>query len=163
MRKIRWLAFGGLALVLSSFGGLQHASPTEAVNPGVTVTVTQSGNLATFVIIVRNNNPGPIGTDVGQRGQIRNAEIKGLVPEGTELVQCWAGAGPGQGLCQFTPGDRAASWLHLSAINPGASRGPFVFTIDTKGQRVCSFGHARFTGGSPEASGATTSDVVCTQ
>ena len=90
MRKIRLLAAGTLALILASLGAIGTSSDRAVAQQPVTprLTVTQEGNLATFVILVRNENPGRIGTSEGQAGQIRNLEVKGLVPEGTNLVQC---------------------------------------------------------------------------
>lgn len=153
MRKFRFLAAGTLALFMATVGGVgggeilasQHGDgPISA-----TMRVTEEGNLATFVILVKNERTSNIGI----------LDIKGSVPEGTTLARTWAGSGPGNGPGRFTGGDRAVGWVHRN-IGAGRTQGPFVFTLDTGGKKVCSFAWVRATQG--VNSGTFKTADVCT-
>lgn len=152
MRKTRLLATGTLALFLTSLTGLGTTTGTVSADHAVdpTIAVTTQGNLATFVILVRNNATRPLGT----------VEIKGKIPEGTTMTQSWAGSGPGNAPGRFTGGDMAVGWINRE-ISAGRTQGPFVFTVDTGGQDVCSYAYVR-SAGHESVSEAVTTDMVCT-
>ena len=162
MRKVRFLAAGSLALFLSSLGGVGISSEVMAQAPSPTVpldvrmTVTKSGNLATYAILVLNTTPA--GSVADRRFEV--TEVKGVVPEGTTMTQCWAGAGPGRGTCRFTGGDRSASWINTNT--PAGTQGPFVFTVDTGGKDICSRAWVRVTANVGNRSTSKLTPDVCT-
>ena len=152
MRKMRFLAAGTLALFMASLGGVMTSDVAAQDDPRpVTprMTVTQSGNLATFVILVQNN----------RREVLRNVEIKAPIPEGMTITSSWAGSGPGNAPGRFTGGDRAIGWINTNTP-VGRAQGPFVFTLDTGGQMACSYVWVRVAAG--ELGGTAVSDQVCT-
>lgn len=152
MRKTRLLATGTLALFLTSLTGLGTTAGPVSANHAVdpTITVTKQGDLATFVILVKNNATRPLGT----------VEIKGKIPEGTRMTRSWAGSGPGNAPGRFSGGDMAVGWINRE-INAGQTQGPFVYTVDTGGQDVCSYAYV-VSAGHAAVSEAVTTDMVCT-
>lgn len=160
MRKTRLFAAGTLALFLASVGGVGATSQVAAQGtPTVTpsMTVTTSGNQATFVILVKNNRSGLRGD--GSPYNLQRVEVKGKVPDGTTVTQTWATHGPGINPGVFTGGDRAVGWIK-PGLGAGKTEGPYVFTVDTGGKQVCSFAWIKVD--AREDSGSWRTNDVCT-
>lgn len=158
MRKTRLFAAGTLALFLASGAGATSdvaAQGTPTVTPSMAVTT--SGNQATFVILVKNNRTGDRPN--GAPYNLDYVEIKGKVPEGTTVTQTWALQGPSRNPGVFTGGDQAIGWIK-KGFGRGRTEGPWVFTVDTGGKRVCSFAYVKVDAG-PD-SGVWRTNDVCT-
>lgn len=146
---------GALALVVAASAWIGSAGPAAAQTPQqqlvrARMTVTQSGNTATFVILVQNDSPDRLGI----------LDIRAQVPEGATFQSSWAGVGPTFNPGQYTGGDRAIGWINTNAPARQAA-GPFVFVVDTGGKQICS--HVYLVVASGQYSGSHVTDPVCTQ
>lgn len=155
MRTFRALVFGALALMVATAAWIGSTGPAAAQTAQqqlvrARMTVTQSGNTATFVILVQNDSPDTLGI----------LDIRAKVPEGATFQSSWAGVGPAFNPGQYTGGDRAIGWINLNAPARQAA-GPFVFSVDTGGRQICSYVYLVVASG--QYSGSHVTDPICTQ
>lgn len=133
MRVPRWVATGALAFFLAGVGALDGAAgvPAQAQQTQEPIrpimTITKSGTLATFAILIQNDT----------RAEIGQYDIRATIPEGTTVTSSWAGVGPGNWPGQ-TAGPGVIGWIKPQ-VRAGGAEGPFVFTVESGGKRVCSY------------------------